>query len=327
MKRTHLWFALVIVLGSIAGGAQTSTKPTDAGSSFAARTAGLQKHDGFFPYYWDEKKGDILFELSPAALQGEFLYFTGLGSGIGSIETFADRSSFGAEAVCRFRRVGMRVLVIQENTSFRAPNGAPELQHSVEYSFPTSVLASLPIEAERDGTVLVDANALLLRDAFDLLSQLRRPTRAVGGVMVREQSSKAVDWRLDKDRSVIDLEHTGSFPLNTEVEALLTFATDSESDLNQPDPHSLSVREHHSFVAMPAPGYEALEQDPRVGFISVSFQDFSSPTISPDALPGATLAPAEERSNAALSEPVKPIVFYLDRAIPEPVRSAARMGA
>ena len=80
----------------------------------------------------------------------------------------------------------------------------------------------------------------------------RRPTRAVGGVMVREQSSHAADWRLDKDRSIIDLEHTGSFPLNTEVEALLTFATDSESDLNQPDPHSLSVREHHSFVAIPA---------------------------------------------------------------------------
>ena len=94
MKRTHLWVALVVVLGSIAG-AQTSTHPADAGSTLAARTAGLQKHDGFFPYYWDEKKGDILFELSPAALQGEFLYFTGLGSGIGSIEAFADRSSFG----------------------------------------------------------------------------------------------------------------------------------------------------------------------------------------------------------------------------------------
>src|SRR6202040_3558577 len=108
-----------------------------------------------------------------------------------------------------------------------------------------------------------------------------RPTRAVGGAMVREQSSKAADWRLDKDRSVIDLEHTGSFPRNTEVEALLTFATDSESNLNQPDPHTLSVREHHSFVAMPAPGYEPVEQDLRVGFISNSFQDFSQPYDHP----------------------------------------------
>ena len=153
----RLRFSLVLVL--LASCMIAEAKPADAGSSLAARTAGLQRHDGFFPYYWDEKKGDILFELSPAALHGEFLYFTGLGSGIGSIETFADRSSFGGGAVCRFRRVGMRVLVIEENTSFLAPNGTPELQHSVEYSFPTSVLASLPVEAEQDGTVLVDAEA------------------------------------------------------------------------------------------------------------------------------------------------------------------------
>ncbi len=288
----------------------------------------MQRHEGFFPYYWDEKKGDILFELSPALLGQEFLYFTGLGSGIGSTEAFADRSSFGGAVLCRFRTAGMRVLVIQENTSFRATNGTPDLRHSVEYSFPTSVLASLPVEAEHDGTVLVNADALLVRDAFDLLSQLRRPSRAVGGVVVREQSSRGADWRLDKDRSIIDLEHTGSFPLNTEVEALLTFATDSDADLNQPDAHSLTVREHHSFVAVPPAGYEPLEQDLRVGFIPLTFQDFSQPYDHP--LTRSLVARwrlQKKDPNAALSEPVKPIVFYLDRAIPEPIRSAARTGA
>ena len=330
MNRPHRSLACVVVVACIVVGAdaQTTTKPAGEVSGMAARAAGLEKHDGFFPYYWDEKKGDILFELSPAALHGEFLYFTGLGSGIGSIEAFADRSSFGRGMVCRFRRVGMRVLVIEENSRFLAPNGPPELQHSVEYSFPTSVLASLPVEAERDGTVLVDADALLVRDAFDLLSQLRRPSRAVGGVVVREESSKAANWKLDKDRSVIDLEHTRSFPLNTEVEALLTFASDSESNLNQPDPHALTIREHHSFVAMPAAGYEAREQDPRVGFSTTSFQDFSQPYNRPLTRYVIQRWRLEKKDpNAAISEPVKPIVFYLDRAIPEPVRSAARTGA
>ena len=330
MKRAFLLFVLMVVMNAafVSAYAESSAKAADDKTSLALRTVGLQRRDGFLPYYWDEKKGAILFELSPAVLGREFLYFTGLGSGIGSTEAFADRSSFGGGWVCRFRRVGMRVLLIQENTSFRAPNGAPELQHSVEYSFPTSVLASLPVEAEQDGTVLVNADSLLVRDAFDLLSQLRRPTRAVGGTMVREQSSKAADWRLDKDRSVIDLEHTGSFPLNTEVEALLTFATDSEGDLNQPDPHALSVREHHSFVAVPDPGYEALEQDLRVGFITSSFQDFSQAYDRPLMRYLVNRWRLQKKDpNAALSEPVKPIVFYLDRAIPEPVRSAARTGA
>ena len=328
MKRALALLAVLIGYVCVFAGGQTSGKPADEKNSLTAYTAGLQKRDGFLPYYWDEKKGSILFELSPAVLAREFLYFTGLGSGIGSTEAFADRGSFGGAWVCRFRRAGKHVLVIQDNTSFRAPNGAPELQHSVEYSFPTSVLASLPVEAEQDGTVLVNADALLLRDAFDLLSQLRRPTRAVGGVMVREQSSRAADWKLDKDRSVIDLEHTGSFPLNTEVEALLTFATDSESDLNQPDPHALSVREHHSFVAVPGPGYQPLEQDPRVGFISLSFQDFSQAYDRPLTRYLVNRWRLQKKDpNAALSEPVKPIIFYLDRAIPEPVRSAARTGA
>lgn len=297
-------------------------------ATLATRTAGLSKHEGFIPYYWDEKKGDILFELSPAALSREFLYFAGLASGIGSTELFADRSTFGSSALCRFRRAGGHVLVVEENTSFRAENGSRELRHSVEESFPTSVMASLPVEAEHDGALLVNAGSLLMRDAADLLSQLRRPTRAVGGVMVREQSSRGADWHLDKDRSVVDLDHSGSFPLNTELEVLLTFATDSESDLNQPDPHALSVREHHSFVALPEGGYEVREQDPRVGFFTVGFDDFSQPYDRPLTRYLVSRWRLQKKDpNAGLSEPVKPIVFYLDRAIPEPVRSAARRGA
>ena len=150
--------------------------------------------------------------MSPAALNREFLYFTGLGTGVGSTEVFADRSSFGSAKLCRLRRVANRVLVIEENTSFRAPSGSTDLKHSVEASFPISVLAALPIEAELDGTLLINANPLLVRDASDLLSQLKHPTRAVGGMMIRDQSAHP-DWRLDDGRSVIDLDESGSFPL------------------------------------------------------------------------------------------------------------------
>ena len=97
--------------------------------------------------------------------------------------------------------------------------------------------------------------------------------------MIREQSSRPIDWRLDKDRSVVDLEHTGSFPLNTEVEALLTFATDSEGDLNQPDPHALSVREHHSFVAIPVPDTSLWSRISEWVLFPLPFRIFLRPTI------------------------------------------------
>ena len=269
----------------------------------------------------------MLFELSASARQQEFLYFVALGSGIGSTKIFADRSSTAGESVCRFRKVGSRVLVIEENPAFRAEKGSPALKSAVESSFPTSVLAALPVEAEQDGTLLVNANSLLIRDAAGLLSELRHPTQAVNGSLVRQESPES-NWRLDDSRSVIDLDFSGSFPLNTEIEALLTFANDGDVDLNQPDAHTLSLREHHSFMALPAPGFEPREADPRVGFLGRTFQDFSQPFNKPLTRTYIARWRLQKKDpSAALSEPVKPLVFYLDPSVPEPMRSALKKGA
>ena len=295
-----------------------------------SRMDGLKRNDGFIAYYWDEKKGELLFELTPAAMGREFLYFTGLASGVGSTELFADRSSITPGQLCRFRRVGPKVLVVAENTAFRATNGSAELQRSVEASFPVSVIASLPIEAEQNGALIVNVNPLVVRDSFDLLGQLSHPLQASNGNITRgAAAASAPKWHLDADRSVVELDHTRAFPLNTEVEALLTFATESGgARLNQPEEHSLSVREHHSLVQLPEPGFEAREFDPRVGFLAGDFQDFSRPFDQPWQRALIRRWRLQKKNpGAGVSEPIKPIVFYLDRAIPEPVRSAARKGA
>src|SRR3954468_22136157 len=248
---------LLLLVVSPTSVAQTNPSQADRGSqpvqTISARTAGLQKKDGFIPFYWDVRRGELLLELTPAALDREFLYFTGLGSGVGSLDTFADRSSLGGSYLARFMRVGPRVLLIEQNERFRATAGSPELQHSVELSFPTSILTAMPVEAEQDNTVVVNANSLLLRDAFDLLGQLRRPRINLAvNIPGQRPAATASSWRFDEARSVVDLEHTKAFPLNTELEALLTFASDGEQqNLNQPDSRALSVRQHQSFVALP----------------------------------------------------------------------------
>jgi len=295
----------------------------------ASRVEGLKHNDGFLPFHWDEKKGMLLFELSSDAMSREFLYFTGLASGIGSTEMFADRSTIGAGQLCRFRRVGPKVLLIAENTEFRATHGSEELRRSVEASFPTSIIAALPIEGEQNGALIVNINPLVVRDAFDLLGQLSRPLQANNGVIARAAGPGEMRWHLDADRGVVELDHTRAFPLNTEVEALLSFTTDGPpSRLNQPDERIISVREHHSFVQLPEPGFEAREGDPRVGFFGNDFEDFSRPFDQQWKRSFVSRWRLQKKNpGAAMSEPVKPIVFYLDRAIPEPVRSAARKGA
>jgi uncharacterized protein DUF4953/uncharacterized protein DUF5117 len=317
----------VLALCTLGAAGKTSQQPP-ATASLAERTRGLERRGGFIPFYWDAAKGELLFELAPALQERPFLYFTGLGTGIGSTALFADRSTVAADsALCRFRPSGARVLVVQENTGFRAEEGSRELQRSVEMSFPTSVLASLPVEAETGGTLLVNANPLLIRDAADLLYQLRRPLQAVNGQMVR-QSASEVSWRLDETRSAVDPELSGSFPLNTEVEALLTFATEAAPDLNLPDPHTLSLREHHSFVPLPPPGFAPREMDPRVGYSSVRFLDFSRPFQSPPARRLVQRWRLQKKiAGPAPGEPAKPLVFYLDPAVPEPMRSALKRGA
>ena len=327
MKKTARLLLFVFLAAPLSSRAQARSQAQAPKPTIAAYTAGLEKKSGFLPFYWDGRKGEVLFELSPEALQRQFLYYTALGTGVGSIQVFADRSSFGSSSLCRFERVGMRVLVIEENTRFRAVTGDQALKESVEQSFPTSVIAAMPIEAEENGTVLVNANPLLVRDAFDLLSQLSRPGRVVGGQIVRSAAQTA-PWHLDMSRSVMDLAHSGSFPRNTEMEALLTFSSPGEGNYNQPDRHTISVREHHSLVELPPAGYQPLEEDPRVGFFHVVFRDFSRPyDRAPMRYWISRWRLQKKDPNAALSEPVKPIIFYLDPAIPEPMRSAIRLGA
>lgn len=323
MRSKCLLFAVLLLCSFVS--AQTANQSARS----VSRVEGLRRNEGFLPYYWDEKKGVLLFELSPMAMQREFLYFTGLASGVGTTTMFADRSTIGDGQLCRFRRVGSKVLVIAENTGFRATHGSEELRRSVEASFPTSVLAALPIEGEESGGLVVNANPLVVRDAFQLLDQLSHPLQANNGVISRTDAASQSHWRIDADRSVVDLDHTRSFPLNTEVEALLTFTTDaSGAQLNQPDEHTLSVREHHSFVQLPEAGYEPREFDPRVGFFGNHFEDFSAPFNQEWHRSFISRWRLQKKNpGAALSEPVKPIVFYLDRAIPEPIRSAARRGA
>ncbi|MGZ4818355.1 MAG: zinc-dependent metalloprotease [Terriglobales bacterium] len=322
--------AIVFVAAITAAGAQNPPPPTAASVTAAPRqsVAGLKKVQGFFPYYWDAHRGELLFELSPQALQTEFLYYTGLGSGIGSIDMFADRGSLHGSAVCRFVRVGPKVLVIQQNEQFRATTGSEGLKRSVELSFPTSVLASLPVVEEQGENVVVNANPLIMRDAFDLLGQFRRPLRATGGQVVRGSSPNVGNWRLDDSRSAVDIERTRNFPMNTEAEALLTFTTDDPvSEANQPEAHAVTVREHHSLVALPVEGYEPRESDVRVGFFGVRFSDYSQAFNQP--LQRAFISRwrlQKKDPSARLSEPVRPITWYVDTAIPEPVRGAVKQG-
>jgi hypothetical protein len=282
--------------------------------TLAERSAGLERHDGFLSYYWDARAGQLLLEV--ARWDEELLYGTGLAGGAGVIEADLDRGSLGALGVCRFERAGPRVLLRQRQMTHRSGVADREQSRVVEESFASSVLASLPIVAEDAGRVLVDATEFVLRD-----------TR-IATMLKRAQQG---EWRQDRERSALSFERSGAFPRNTEIEATLTFSSDNPSLALAdalPDGRSMSLRVHHTFLKLPEPGYATRNHDPRIGFIPQLHLDHTAPFTEPiERYLVSRWRLVKKDPAAALSEPVEAIVYYLDRGIPEPERSAVREAA
>ena len=282
--------------------------------TYAQQTAGLDRHDGFIPFYFDERSGKLLFEVQ--RVDQDFLYLYSLSTGLGSNDRGLDRGTTGDEAVVSFQRFGPRLFLVSRNLRFRASRDTVEAR-AVAESFATSVLASFPILAEDGGRVLIDASDFVLQDVFNVRGSL--------------QGSQQGAFRLDRNRSAIYTPRTKAFPKNTEVDVLLTFESDAPgSDVarHTPDGRALTLREHHSFVELPDEKYKPRAFDPRVGVFPLTFYDFSQPlNRSPQVRWLQRWRLEKKDPTAAMSEPVKPIVYYLDRAIPEPYRAAFKQGA
>ena len=287
--------------------------------SIAEKTAGAQKLPGYFHLYWDAKQGKLWLEIDKWST--EFLYQSGLSAGVGSNDIGLDRGQLGATRMVRFERIGNKVLLIQENLEYRAVSNSADERRAVRDSFAESTLAGFTVAAEspdpKGDHALVDATDFFLRDAHNVPATLRR--------------TKQGAYKLDDKRCALYLANTKNFPLNTEVESTLTFSGDEPGPWVRsvtPSPDSITVREHHSFVQLPPAGYKTRAFDPRAGYYATSYMDYATPVSEP--IVKRLLARhrlAKKDPSAPLSEPVQPIIYYLDRGAPEPIRSALLDGA
>jgi hypothetical protein len=308
--------ALVVCLFAALAAAQTALPSIDE------KTRGFQKLEGLFPLYWDARAGTLWIEVPK--LDTEFLYVTALSAGLGSNDIGLDRGQLGGEHVVSFRRIGTKVLMIEPNYAYRAITDNADERRAVEEGFAKSVLWGFAAGAETDGRVLVDATDFLLRDVHGVAQRLRPAT-----------------FRVDPRRSAVNMDRTKAFPKNTEIDVLLTFVSD-DANLAQaggglsggrltdvaPSPQSASVQQHHSFVELPGAGYEPLPFDPRAGAFGISYFDYATPISEPINRRFISRHRLHKKDpSAAMSEAVEPIVYYLDRGTPEPIRSALLDGA
>jgi len=283
--------------------------------SLSEKVAGMEKFPGFFPFYWDAKTGKIWLEIDK--WNTEFLYVESLPAGIGSNDIGLDRGQLGNSAIVRFDRIGPRVLLVAPNYHFRAITNNADERVAVRDAFAESTLWGFEVGAEDGNRVLVDATAFYLRDVHQVTNTLQRLQQGT--------------YRLEPTRSAFYLPNTKNFPQNTEVETTLTFTGEPTGQFVRqvvPVPESITVRERHSFVQLPSPGFKPRVFDPRASYIGIDYMDFATPIEEPITKRYIARHRLQKKDpNAGVSEAVKPIVYYVDRGAPEPVRSALIEGA
>lgn len=286
-------------------------------SSIEDKTKNMKKFEGYFNFYWDENNGKIFLEVTK--IDSEFLYVTSLPAGLGSNDIGLDRGLMGGGKVVKFSKTGRKILLIEPNYDYRAVTNDVAEKRAVEQSFAQSTLWGFTEEAETGNHYLVDATDFLLRDAMQVANRIR--------------TNQQGNYTLDKTRSAFYLPYTKNFPLNTEFETTVTFTNNDGNTGNfvnavTPSPEAITLRMHHSFVQLPDNNYKPREFDPRSSFFDISFFDYSTPVSEPIAKYFICRHRLEKKDpNAKMSEPVKPIIYYLDNGTPEPIRSALLEGA
>jgi len=206
---------------------------------------------------------------------------------------------------------------VQPNQRYRANTTNEQERKSIEEAFAKSVLFGFPIRETKGDTYIIDFTSFLLQDTHGLSRRLKQ--------------QKEGNYKLDVSRSAMAMARTKAFPKNSEFEALLTFKgepTGPNLRSVAPDPFSISVIQHHSFVELPDDQYSPRLFDPRAGNISTTYLDYATPVQEPIVKRFANRHRLIKKNpNADRSEAVEPIIYYLDPGTPEPVRSALLDGA
>jgi hypothetical protein len=271
--------------------------------------------EGYFTLLIDDETGSVYLDLPPDPQT--FIYQSSLPWGLGSNDIGLDRGQQGNTRLVRFERIGRKVMLRQLNTAYRASGDSRAEMDSVEQAFASSIIWGFDVVVQDDVHTVIDYTPFLLSD--------------IHGVTRRLKELKEGDYTLDLTRSAAYFARTRNFPKNTELEASVTFTAKKagqQISTVAPDPHAVTVHMHHSLIELPDGDYSPREFHPGSGFWARGYLDYSVPLDQEMMQRRIGRHRLKKKSpHLGVSEPVTPIVYYLDPGVPEPVRSALLEGA
>ncbi len=278
---------------------------------FAEVVKDTEKSEGLFTLYRQKEKNKIYLEIQPEQLNKNYLATSTLESGIGEQGIYSGMPL--QDFLFYFKRVENNLQFVVRNVNFRTREGDPQVR-SLARSFSDSVLYTIPIKsihAERK-TILIDLGDLLLTDLAGLSLSLGMST-------AKDQSS---------------FGSAKAFPQNLEIESILNFAAGASTPLSQvpsfttlPDGRGFTLRVHYSLSQLPINSYQPRLADERVGYFITAYQDLTRDDKGDPFVRYINRWNLEKQDpKAAISPPKKPIVFWIDNAVPYDYRDAIKEG-
>ena len=277
---------------------------------------------GFFTLH--QKDDKIWLEILPSQFNKPFFFSYNIPNSVGERGLYG--SQMGSSRLVEFKKIGNQIQLIAKNTQFFAKEGTPQAQF-VSESFSDSLIASAAVLTQphpETKSVLIEANSLLFSDIPGYQTRLEAAFRMPFAVDTRNTSFSAVK-NTDK---LTGLEVKVHFSVPRIAAPPITPGSGPTTPPPRatPDPRSLFVSFYYSLMPLPEPMQTRIA-DERVGFFTVARTDYTTDlNIKPKTHFLKRWRLEKKDVAAAVSEPKEPIVFWLDKNIPEKYRKSVSEG-
>jgi len=286
--------------------ASDSSKPTAPKKpSVAEKTKGMKKHAGLFTLYQDTATGSLQMYVRKDQLGKEFIYQSFSISG--PTYLFLNQSMHRNTAVFKIEKAYDKLEFSEVNTRFWYDKNNP-VSKSEKADKPETVLFIDKYSVEDSLGYLISVDPLFISDKMDPVKPIITGPAAMFAFnlgSLNPTKSKYANIRSYPNNSdiVVDLNYDNPMALNG-----------GGNDIT--DPRYIRVRMQHSFLEMPKNDYRARMDDPRVGYFSqeVNNQTSINPVNFKDMINRWSLV--KKDPTAALSEPVEPIVWWVENTTP-----------
>ena len=278
----------------------------------------FEKHDGFFTLYRDPEKGELLMEVATSQLDQEFVYFRYTENAVVAANSF--RGNYRGEAILRLRQYFNRVEFVQENTRFYFDPENP-ISRAADANISPAVLAASEIiaKSEDEQRLLIKLDDVLFSEALHKITPNGDPEQKP-----HEQFTLG---KIAKERT--SYRDIRVYPKNINVQVDYVYANDKpwvDGGAEVTDPRAVTVTVQHSFVEVPDNNYRPRIDDARVGYFFDQVTDLTSHGVTPyrDLISRWHLEKKDPESD--ISEPVEPIVWWIENTTPNAYRDAIKEG-